>query len=169
MEKDFVTIATFNTERDAEIARAFLASYNISAHLLDTGMTSATINITGASAYTDVRLCVHPADADRARELIKEYRQRSTNENAPKVIPPPADGIMLCPACGSDAVEKRLPRVILVFVAIPSIILVIVFMVYQEPIIGIPLALLLIGYLFFVQKSYYCLNCYHSWKVSDKA
>jgi len=166
---DLITIATFNTSFEAYIAKDYLLSNNITSYLADENITNMTINMAGASGYSDVKLKVEEHNAVKASTLIQQFRDGNSNKqlkNEQKVIIVPInEAVTLCPVCNSDSIEKSGYNLYLILVAVVFVNLFYFLVNYTVvlTIIGI-LAVASIIYILRMER-YACFSCNHLWRV----
>jgi Putative prokaryotic signal transducing protein len=72
MSEELVTVATFATEHEAEIARGFLESNSVHAFLADESVYRIASSL--KAGMGGIRLQVRPEDESRARSLLAEVR-----------------------------------------------------------------------------------------------
>ncbi len=85
------TIATFNLPVEAHLARSRLESAGIAVEIRDENFV--TFYWLAANAIGGIRLDVPDEDAAAAREIL--------------ALPPPEEGVLRCPHCGSSDTHVR--------------------------------------------------------------
>lgn len=142
-QSDIITIATFSTPYEAQLAKGLLEENGILACVADE--YTVGINWLYSNAVGGVRLQVIESDAERALELLEMEREADSAATEAPGEQERQEEWENCPNCESRNVEYFLSRKGL---AIGSILL-----------LGIPL--------FFPIKKLRCLNCGHVWNYQE--
>ncbi|MBL7974091.1 MAG: DUF2007 domain-containing protein [Candidatus Kapabacteria bacterium] len=166
---DLVTIATFNSSAEAHVAQDYLKVHNITSYIADENTTNLTINLSGASGYSDVKIRVKEHDAEKAAQLIQQLRNGNSNNHLKaerKVVTiPKEEEVKNCPVCNSDSVEKTGYNL---YVVIVAVVFVNVFYFFADyaliiAVVGL-ISVALIIYILRMER-YTCYSCHHLWRV----
>lgn len=166
---DLKTIATFNSSAEAHVAQDYLKVHNITSYIADENTTNLTINLSGASGYSDVKIRVEEHDAEKAAKLIQQLRDGNSNKQLKderKVVTLP-NGVEVksCPVCNSDSVEKTGYNLYVVIVAVVFVNVLYFFADYAIVIAAAGLiSVALIIYILRMER-YTCYSCHHLWRV----
>lgn len=136
-----VTLKVFDNPVDAHILRTKLESEGIPCYLFDENIIG--VNPLLNMAIGGIKLNVSSADLERALEILAESDIATLTDNENEAIQ--------CPECGSTAIDNA----------------------YNDSrnlksILSTMLSFLTFTYPIYVNKSYQCKNCEHSFRLKQK-
>src|SRR4051812_44368045 len=150
-----VTLTTFRTAHDAQLAKAVLEDEGVTAILGDENITS----IAPYTSPTGVKLQVAAEDADRADEILNRIAGLDVAEQATASAQHAIRHPEQCPKCGAPEV-RRTKRLFGFLVC--AALLVAVGVAVDQLIMAFYLALAVCIF-FLVASPYRCADCGHRW------